>query len=307
MFFTKKTIGIAINQSSIRGVLLQKQGEAHLLEQFASVSLSKDTIKYSLREPNIIEPERFSDALRETVNQIDHRKKRISVSLPDSAGRVLLLDLESHFKSKSEGADLIRWKLKKSFPFPVQEVHLDYLVVEEKTSGEVSVLVSCISSTVLHQYEELMVMAGLEPYQIDFSSFNLFHLFSPRVMLGERNVFISWFENTLSLFIFVSGKLVFFRTKELLGERMDMNRVFREINSSLLVFRDKMPGTSLQEVYCFSGLEDREAMCSLVREATDMDPVQLETNKRIIIQDGKPDPLMLSHYSSAIGAALRGL
>jgi type IV pilus assembly protein PilM len=215
--------------------------------------------------------------------------------------------LESPFKTKSEGIDLIRWKLKKSFPFPINDAHIDFVLIEEKITGEFTVLVSCIAMNILHQYEELLVEAGLEPYQIDFTSFNLFQLFAPRFSIGERQAFINWFGGVLSLFVFHEGKMYFCRTKEIYGDRMDVNRIYREINSSLLVYRDRNPGFSLQDVFCFSTLEDSEAFVTVVGEATNLDPVQLDVGKTLIFGEAKPDRYTLVNLVSAIGAAVRAL
>jgi type IV pilus assembly protein PilM len=98
-----------------------------------------------LREQNVINPAHFVSKIREAYLKLLAGTGRISVSLPDTIGRVFVLDLETRFKTRAEGADMVRWKLKKSFPFDINEMHLDYQVLQERDSGEVSTLVSLIS------------------------------------------------------------------------------------------------------------------------------------------------------------------
>lgn len=303
----RSAIGLEITQGGVRSVLMSGRRNVPVLERYATTSFSVDTVKPSLRELNVVNTERFVSAVREAIGTLLTTQMRVSVSLPDYAGKVLLLDLESPFKSKEEGVDLVRWKLKKSFPFPIQEAHIDIALIEEKVSGELSVLASCVSLNILQQYEELLLQAGIEPFQIDFSSFNLFQLFAPRFVLGERKAFVSWFGGVLSLFVFHEGKMYFCRNKEIYGDRMDTNRIYREINSSLLVYRDKNPGFSLQDVYCFSTLEDSEAFSMVVGEATNLEPYPLDITKVIAMGEAKPDRFTLVNLASAVGAAVRAL
>ena len=182
-----------------------------------------------------------------------------------------------------------------------------FVFIEEKVTGELSVLVSCISQSILQQYEDLLIQAGVEPYQIDFSSFNLFQLFAPRFTLGERKAFISWFGGVLSMLVFHEGKMYFCRTKEIFGDRMDVNRIYREINSSLLVYKTKNPGFTLQDVFCFSTLEDSEAFSTVVGEATSIEPFQLDIAKALELGETKPDRFSLVNLAAATGAAVRML
>jgi type IV pilus assembly protein PilM len=305
--FRKSAIGIEITPFGIKAVLMHGRRAMPILDRYSSTPFQSEVIKCSLRDPNVLDAAAFVAATRESVNSLLSRESRVSVSLPDQSGRVLLVDLESTFKTKQEGIDLIRWKLKKSFPFPVQDAQLDFVFIEEKVSGELTVLVSCISQSILHQYEELLLQAGVEPYQIDFSSFNLFQLFAPRFTLGERKAFMSWFGGVLSMLVFHEGKMYFCRTKEIFGDRMDVNRIYREINSSMLVYRTKNPGFTLQDVFCFSTLEDSEAFTTVVGEATGLEPFQLDIAKTVELAEPKPDRFSLVNLAAATGAAVRTL
>lgn len=307
MFLKRKSHGMELSPYGVTVVELHPTGSMPLLARHARVPFPKEVLKISLREPNVVDAMPFISTVREAVNLVDHTMRRVSVSLPDSVGRVFLLEVETPFKSRDEALDLIRWKLKKSFPFPVQDVHLDFQQVERKVSGEQILLVSSVARAVILQYEDLLCEAGLEPFQIDFTAFSLYHLFLRSFRLGDRKAFISWFGSTLSIFIFSGDKLIFHRSKELPLTHFDGNRIFRELSSSLIAFKTRTGALSFQEIYCFSTHEDSEALDVIIRDATDMEPVMLDTARIINSQSAFPDPLTLSLLSSAIGAAHRVL
>jgi type IV pilus assembly protein PilM len=218
------------------------------------------------------------------------------------------MDVETRFKSRDEGADIIRWKLKKNFPIDINDTHLDYQMIREKETGELTILVSLIARPVVHQYEELMVEAGLEPVMIDFTTFNLYSLFSRRLDLAENSLLVTCHDGTVGILIVHDGKLEFCRTKEIPGGIRDQNRFFREINSSFLLYKEKYPGHSPTEAFCIYSEDDAEAFCSLVGESTGLEPVLLDA-ERIMMRDNCPGANVktLRRFAAALGAAARNL
>lgn len=308
MFFARKAIGLDLCQEGARLVLVSGKQSQPQLDEFRIAAFPAETVKISIREPNVINSGAFIATIRENYLQLLTGIKKVAVSLPDAAGRIVLVDLETRFKNKKEGADIIRWKLKKSFPFNVNDMHLDYQVIQEKETGEVEVLVSLIARQVIAQYEELLGEAGLEPNRIDFTTFNLYRLFAPRLELVENVAFVASYGGTFSILVFSGGTLTFYRSKELPGGGGDSARLFREINSSFLVFQDKHPGHEIEEVYCLCAREDADALTAVVGEATGRDPLLLDADRSITRRSGLAGDHAVTHLlNAAIGAATRNL
>ena len=308
MLFSTKSIGLEICQEEARFALVGgKRGYPRLDACFMS-PFPSETVRLSTKEPNVLNPSAFIAVVRDTYLRLLTDNKRVSVSLPDAIGRIMLLDLETRFKSKDEGRDIIRWKLKKSIPFDINEVHLDYQVLEEKETGEISTLVSLISRQVVTQFEELLLEAGLEANRIDFTTFNRYRLFAERLDLTANAAFITFFGKAVSILVFKSGILEFYRSKELAGGTMDADRVFREINSSLLVYREKYPGHVVNQAFCGASFEDLEILRSVVAEVTGLEPVSLDVERVLSRKNGlTADNRTLSLITAALGAATRNL
>lgn len=126
MLFPKKALGVEICSEGVKMALVEGRQNALRLDAYTASALPADTIKFTLREQNVLSPSVFVNVIRETYLRLLTKTKHVSVSLPDTTGRVILMDLETRFKSRDEGADIIRWKLKKSFPFNISDAHLDY-------------------------------------------------------------------------------------------------------------------------------------------------------------------------------------
>lgn len=308
MLFSHKALGMEICQDGARVVLVEGRPHAPRVAAFHAASFPPDTVRFSLREENVASPAPFVEKIREAYLKLLTGVSRISVSLPDGVGRVVLLNLETRFKTREEGGDIIRWKLKKNFPFDINEMHLDHQVLQERESGDLSVLVSLISRRVVHQYEELLAEAGLQPNRIDFTTFNIYRLFASRLEIAENSALLIRHGEMIGIMIFQNGVMEFYRAKELSGSLNGANRMFHEINSSLLVYREKHPGYAINEVFCIAPHDEAGAFRAIVAEATGMEPVLLDAGRIVSRQEGcNPDAKTLHSLTAALGAALRNL
>jgi len=304
MLFSKNALGLELSSEGLRFALVAG-GKTPRLDAGILAPFSPGTLQLSRREANVTNPQAFVAQVREAYLRLLTKEKSVSVSLPDATGRVMLLDLEARFKNREEGLDIIRWKLKKSLPFDISQVHLDYQTLAEKENGAVSLLVSLISRSVVTQYEDLLLSAGLEPKFLDFTSFNLYRLFAPRLEISENGAFVTYYGGAMTVLIFYGGVLSFYRTKETVGEAQNL---YREVNSSFLVYNDRHPGQAVSEVFCMAGAADAEAFRSLVAEASGLEPVLLDLDRMVSLGRGLGlDRAALHALAGALGAALRSL
>jgi len=278
------------------------------IERLACAKFPENTVRISLKEQNVLEPAVFIERVKSAHNLLLARTGKVSVSLPDSVGRMLLVDLEGRFKSRAEALDLIRWKLKKSIPFDLSDTQLDYQKLAVRENGEMSLLVALISKTVVSQYEELLVEAGLVPARIDFNSFNLCRVFDRHLAIESDSIMISYYGCTLGIMAFSQGMPEFIRVKDLSGTVATDSRVFMEINSSLMVCKNRFPDRQSRVVFCMTEPELMQDFREMVEEATGTVATPLETKSVVIPGNAAPgDKATMYAYTAAIGAAMRNL
>ncbi len=306
--FDRQSLGLEISHKGLQMAVLSGSRKTPKLAAYSTKDFPEGAIQISFKDLNVTDPDRFVRTVRETYLKLLNPLTRVSVSLPDSAGRVMILDLETRFKNRQEGADIIRWKLKKNFPLDIDNIYLDYQILSESETGGMLTLVSIITRQVVTQYEDLLLEAGLEPVFLDFSTFNLYRLFCQRLEISANAALITYFAGSASITAFHEGILSFYRSKEIPSEEFQAERIFREISNSLLLYKNSHPGYIFDDVFCSTGFDDTKEFSSIIAEITGMEPFSLNTGDFIAGKNGiNCSGKTLQKLSPALGAAIRNL
>jgi len=306
--FQRKSLGLEISPTGVAFALLGGTAASPRLERACYRALVPGTVRLSLREANILDLPAFVARLKDAHNTLLYRGTHLALTLPDAVGRILLLDVEGRFKSRGEALDIIRWKLKKSMPFDISDSHLDYQQLRLRENGDMALLVTLVSRTVIGQYEEVLCEAGFTPARIDLNIFNLYRTFERLLTSREDMALVSFFDGMLGVMIFSEGVPEFVRIKDLSGVTLVDGRVYMEIDSSFLVYRERLPEWLPRHVACIAPPDMARDFCGMVAEITGVEPVLLETKSMVTPSDSAPaDQKTLFPFTPAIGAALRSL
>ena len=307
MIFRSRALGLEIHQNGFSWVVASGSAIYPLIERFETVTSDEGFLKPSMKELNIIDPKSLGSAIKEAYQQLDTPIAQVSLSIPDFAGRVMMLDMDTPVKNKSEGIDQVKWRLKKSFPLDMNDIHLDYQELRKTESGGTTLMVAVVARDIINEYEELLLANGLEPEKIDFTTFNLYRLCAPRLDIEDNLAFVICFRGSLFVMIFQDGVLDFLRNKQIGSALDDPVRLYREINSSLLVYSDTKGGWKPQKIYYYSPPGLRTLFRNVLFEANGTEPVLVDTDIFINSSRQKIDRTVLADCMSALGAASRSL
>ena len=187
-------------------------------------------VELSSRQPNVTDPRRFVEALRRVLDPLARGEEQIALSLPDRVGRLYLLEIEAAFKSRQEGIDILKWRLKGSLPASPQQVQLDYQVLERRDDGRQRCVVAAVARPVLDQFEELVEAAGRQAVQVGFHSLSLCNFYRPRLDLGDEFLLIAVEAGQLGIMYFSGRALAYQRVRETVPEP---ELLFRELTRTL--------------------------------------------------------------------------
>jgi len=201
----------------------------------------------------------LKSALARAVESAGIRAGKASLLLPDSLARVWLLQLPEVPRGAQQTLELIRWKIKRSVSFRVEDAVISYQVLSRPTGNDPAVLlVGLLQGPVVHSYERVFADAGFKIGLVDLCSFNLFNAYrswieKDGVTEGDFAV-VNATDSYFTLMIFRGGNLIFYRCKtHQEGEGAspeERERTFRrELATSLSYYTEKLKGVRPAKTY----------------------------------------------------------
>lgn len=299
--FGRNFIGLEVRRQGLRSVSIRRRGRQRVLTGGQTLDLSEGVVSPTARELNVLDPDVFVAGLKEVLLPLAGREERIALCLPDAAGHIFLLDIETPFKNRQQGMEIIRWQLKDVLPENFRNIALDYQILAERESGSRRVLVSVIDLSIRQQYEELLADAGFSASLIDFQSLQIYNCYRSKVDFGNDFIFVALHQRQLSLLTVQNGILDFHRSK---AGMTSAETVFQEINRSLVTYRSGHSVFGRSVLYLQSDWEDQENLKAAVGSAFDREVQNLPSPLTTL---SGHDQLNLSSAESAGMAAAIGV
>lgn len=101
-------------------------------------------------------------ALKSALESVSLRGRDITLIVPDSAARVLLLDFDELPPKAADALPVVRFRLKKLLPFDADDAAVSYQIMSS-ARGLLRVLAVAMPHRVLAEYESVVRESGFEP------------------------------------------------------------------------------------------------------------------------------------------------
>lgn len=168
-------------------------------------------------ETNIGNPAALKAAISAVCSALRAKEECVALILPDPVIRVFIQHFDEFPRSKEEADPMLRWKLKKSVPFEVDETLISYMRQAPRESG-VDVVTALARLRIIREYESLAEEAGLHPGVVLSSS-----LAAIALVEEHRPVLLARVSGTsLTTAIVREGVLCGYRCTELPAQGFDL-------------------------------------------------------------------------------------
>ncbi len=306
MLFSRKRVGVDLSRHGVKMVLLDGSSSDCQLSAMQERTFAPGAFVFTRHDLLTDSDGAVIAQIRDAYNCLNTRLKRTVVTLPDSVGKILVLDIDERFKSRTEGLELIRWKLKKRFAVDLNDMQLDYQILEEKESGELSVLVVLVSRVVIKRCEALLCEAGLEPVRIEFNCMSLHRPFAVQLDSGGASGLICFHGGTLGIMIMQDGVPQFIRSKELSDCSVTDPRVFMELKRTFISWRERHQNRGIDTIHTLAPPNSADRFDAMITEATGIIPKPFTIADVVPSRDvAASDRATLYPFAAAIGAAWR--
>jgi type IV pilus assembly protein PilM len=213
MFGKPKTIvGLDIGSSAVKAVELKGSGKAFRVVAFGVEPVPPDAIV----DGAIIDAGAVADAIRR-VFEANKAFKTKDVCASLSGNAVIVKKITLPVMTPSELDESIYWEAEQYIPFDIQDVNLDYQILDPGTgpesSGSMDVLLVAAKKEKINDYTGVILQAGRTPVIVDVDAFALQNAFETNygVDPGEVVVLLNAGASAININILQGDQSVFTR------------------------------------------------------------------------------------------------
>jgi type IV pilus assembly protein PilM len=215
-------------------VVAARAGEGgKTLEAAAAQRLTEGAITPGLTQANVTAREAVVAALRDSLAAVSGRSGELCLVIPDAATRIMLLDFDTLPDKPQEADAVVRFRLKKSLPFDVDQSSVSF--DRQGTSNPVRVVAAVTPRPVLEEYESLVREAGYNPGTVLPSM-----IAALGAVDGSRPTMVIKVERGTTTFAIVdANELRLYRALENGGSAVNGESLVDDVNTSLVYFEDR--------------------------------------------------------------------
>jgi len=229
---------------SVSGAVVSARGAEATVQSFAFEPLPAGALVPSLTGQNLVDRPAVVAAIKAVIDRIG-RPKKVALVVPDLATRVSLVRFDQLPASREDLDQLIRWQVKKSAPFPIEEASLTWTPGSQAIEGGHEFVVALARQDVIREYESACESAGLHAGLVDLSTFSVVncYLAGGRVPTGDWLV-VQVRSDYTSIAIMRGGDVIFFRNK---GEG-EGDTLGDLVHQTTMYYQDRLSGQGFTRV-----------------------------------------------------------
>ena len=168
---SKAVIGLDIGSSAVKAVELKPVGKGFRVSAFATEPIPPDSIV----DGAIIDGAAVAEAIRRLFENKAFKTKEVAASLSGNA--VIVKKISLPVMTEAELAESIYWEAEQYIPFDIQDVNLDYQILNPGTgaesNGTMDVLLVAAKKEKIADYTGVIAQAGRVPVVVDVDAFAL--------------------------------------------------------------------------------------------------------------------------------------
>ena len=221
------------------------RGAGLAIQAHAVESLPPGAVVPSLTSQNIIDPTAVAAAVRTVLGRLGTRPARVALIVPDLAAKVSLLKFDQVPEKREDLDQLVKWQIRKSAPFPIEEACITYTPGLREATGGAEFVVATARRAVIDEYEKVCSAAGVYAGLVDLATFSVVNLFlaSGTAPSGDW-LAVHMRPDYTSIAIVRGENMIFFRTRPE-GEEESLADL---VHQTTMYYQDRLAGTGFARV-----------------------------------------------------------
>ena len=272
------------------------------LDALGVESLPAGAVMPSPIETNVAQPEAVRSALRRVFSRVAHRGAPRALLVPDLVVRVFILSFESLPRRFEEALPLLRWRLKKSVPFDVDETVISWMR-QSGRDGNLEVIAAVARQQIVREYEEIIHSLGGHAGVVMSSTL------AAAPLLEERGatLLVRLCAKTMTTVIVHGSSLCVFRSTEMPADAavLDPQSMLDEVFPAVAYYQDTWGATiDRARLAGFGGRE--EAFLSALAGELDVGVASIAETEHARSLDGTARELIPHGLDALVGWMMNG-
>ena len=167
----KSLVGLDIGSSSVKAIELKPAGKGFRVSAIGVESVPPDSIV----DGATIDGGAVADAVRRLFANKKFKAKDVVASL--SGNSVIVKKITLPTMTEAELSESIYWEAEQYIPFDIQDVNLDYEILDSGAQGQMEVLLVAAKKDKIADYTNVISQAGKTPVIVDVDVFALQNAF----------------------------------------------------------------------------------------------------------------------------------
>ena len=224
---------VACEVSAERVVAARAADKQATLESATTQALPAGALTPGLQQANLATRQPIVDALRDSLSIVAGRSRDVVLVIPDATTRIMLLDFDTLPDKLEDAEGVVRFRLKKSLPFDVDQsaVSFDRQTVE----NGLRVIAAVTPRAVIEEYESAVREAGYNPGTVIPSMIAALGA----VDATQPSMVIKVESGITSFAIVDHNQLLLYRALENGGATITGESLIDDVNTSLVYFEDR--------------------------------------------------------------------
>ena len=288
---TAPPVAVEIAAGRVSAASLEWRGGRPVVSQHAIELLPETAVVPSLTAANTHDRAAVMTALNRALEKVG-RPRRIGLVVPDAIAKVSLVRFEQVPARTSDLDQLVRWQVRKSAPFAIEDAQVTYVPGLRHPDGQ-EFIVSLARRDIIEEYEGLCTEAGCHAGLVDLATFNVVNA----VLAGSTPPAADWLlvnvaADSASIALLRGPHLIFFRNRasDTEGTLADL------VHQTAMYYVDRLQGVGLARVV-LSG-----AAAGAARPA-DLDQVRRSLEDRLAAKVETVDPRAAASLADRISVA----
>lgn len=182
---SKSIVGLDVGSSSVKAVELTMKGKSGNFE-LTHLGVAQVPAE-AIVQGAFLNSSAITDAIREAIENAKIKTKNVAAAVCGHS--VIVKKVSLPVMTRDELDEQIRWEAEQYIPFDVNEVNLDFQILENADAdGQMEVMLVAAKKDLIDDYVQVITEAGLQPVAIDVAAFAVENAFEANYGVSPEDV-----------------------------------------------------------------------------------------------------------------------